>query len=383
MTRKRVFVSGCFDLLHSGHVAFFRAAAGYGDLYVGVGSDETVCSLKNRRPVNSEDERLYMVRSIRWVKDAWISSGSGLLDFEPELRRFLPDIFLVNRDGDAPEKASLCKALGIAYIVLERTQEDGLPVRSSTELRQRVVPLPYRVEIAGGWLDQPAVSRLAPGPVVCASIEPTHSFFDYGGMSTSTRKGLLDLFQGGLPLMEPEKLARLAFRYENGIDLQRGVVSGAQDAIGICVPGLTRQNYAGTYWPESIEILQEEETLAWLERTIFLYPLRPRTCGYDPTEGSQPTVEGTLALSAAADKTWSAIQSQNTAQLAQGITTCRMAQQAMFPAMFPPDVMEVAMALDGNCTAWKFTGAGGGGYLILVQPQRIEPLIAIRIRRSY
>ncbi len=58
--RKKVFVSGCFDLLHSGHIAFFEQAANYGDLYVAIGSDKTIFELKGREPVNSEDERLYM-----------------------------------------------------------------------------------------------------------------------------------------------------------------------------------------------------------------------------------------------------------------------------------------------------------------------------------
>ena len=40
--RKKVFVSGCYDLLHSGHVAFFAEAAKLGDLYVGIGSDRTI-----------------------------------------------------------------------------------------------------------------------------------------------------------------------------------------------------------------------------------------------------------------------------------------------------------------------------------------------------
>ena len=39
---KKVFVSGCYDLLHSGHVEFFRQAAQYGELYVGIGSDKTI-----------------------------------------------------------------------------------------------------------------------------------------------------------------------------------------------------------------------------------------------------------------------------------------------------------------------------------------------------
>lgn len=379
MSAKRVFVSGCFDLLHSGHVAFLRTAAQYGDVYVGVGSDKTVESLKHRRASNSEDERLYMVKSIRWVKDAWINSGSGSLDFEPDLRRFLPDIFVVNHDGAVPEKASLCEALGIEYIVLERRQEKGLPARTTTELhRQTRESLPYRVEIAGGWLDQPDISRLSPGPVICASIEPSRHFFDRSGMATSTRKGLLELFGGRLPLMDPETLARLAFRYENGIDLQSGTMSGAQDAIGLCMPGITRQDYAGNWWPKHIETLGDEKTIAWLERTIYLFPLYPRPIDYDLSRDARPTVENASALAAAANKTWAAIQNRDTAGLARGTMQCREAQRAMFPAMFPPDVTQ---AVPTGCAAWKFTGAGGGGYLILVSPQKTNGLIEIKIRR--
>ena len=44
MKKKKVFVSGCYDMLHSGHVAFFEEAASHGDLYVGIGSDKTIMS---------------------------------------------------------------------------------------------------------------------------------------------------------------------------------------------------------------------------------------------------------------------------------------------------------------------------------------------------
>ena len=77
--RKKVFVSGCYDMLHSGHVAFFKEASCYGDLYVGIGSDATIMELKNRMPVYSERERLYMVKAIRYVTDACINTGSGMI----------------------------------------------------------------------------------------------------------------------------------------------------------------------------------------------------------------------------------------------------------------------------------------------------------------
>lgn len=58
MKKKKVFVSGCYDMLHSGHVAFFEEAASHGDLYVGIGSDKTIYELKARKTINTEAERL-------------------------------------------------------------------------------------------------------------------------------------------------------------------------------------------------------------------------------------------------------------------------------------------------------------------------------------
>ena len=110
---KKVFVSGCYDMLHSGHVAFFKDAARYGDLYVGIGSDATILGLKARQTVCSEAERLYMVKAIRHVKDACINEGSGMMDFVKSVERIKPDIFVVNEDGDSDVKRTFCEERGI------------------------------------------------------------------------------------------------------------------------------------------------------------------------------------------------------------------------------------------------------------------------------
>ena len=112
---RRVFVTGFFDLLNSGQVSFLKEAARYGDLYVGVGSDSTFRELKGRQPVCSEQERLYMVKAVRYVKDAFINSGSGILDFLMELDRLQPDILVVNYDGGNDLKRKLCEERGIKY----------------------------------------------------------------------------------------------------------------------------------------------------------------------------------------------------------------------------------------------------------------------------
>ena len=130
---RKVFVSGCYDLLHSGHVAFFQQAAKYGDVYVALGSDRTVFELKGRPPVNSEQERLFMVKSVSCVTDPLISRGSGLLDFAGEVAAIRPDVFIVNEDGNIPAKRELCQTLDIEYVVLHRVPEAGLTARSTTD----------------------------------------------------------------------------------------------------------------------------------------------------------------------------------------------------------------------------------------------------------
>jgi cytidyltransferase-like protein len=134
--RKKVIVTGCFDFFHSGHVRFFEEASEYGDLYVVVGSDANVRLLKGEgHPLFSQDERRYLVGAVRYVTGALVSTGSGWMDAAPEIERLRPQIYLVNEDGDKPDKRQFCAENGLEYVVLKRTPAPGLPRRSSTDLR--------------------------------------------------------------------------------------------------------------------------------------------------------------------------------------------------------------------------------------------------------
>ncbi len=133
---RKVVVTGCYDWFHSGHLRFFEEASSFGDLYVVVGSDQNVRLLKGEgHPMFSEDERRYIVQSVRFVKQALVSSGSGWMDAEPEIARIRPDIYLVNEDGDQPEKRQFCEEHRIEYVVLKRLPRLGLSKRESTFLR--------------------------------------------------------------------------------------------------------------------------------------------------------------------------------------------------------------------------------------------------------
>lgn len=378
---KKVFVSGCYDMLHSGHVAFFKEASKYGDLYVGIGSDATVYQLKARRTICSEMERLYMVKSIRYVKDACINPGSGMMDFVETVDRIKPDIFVVNEDGGSEAKRRFCAERGIEYIVLQREPETGLEARSTTSLRTTVKSqLPYRLDLAGTWIDQPYVSKFGAGWAVTVSLEPTIEFMERGGMSTSTRNAMKKIWPYHLPDYNPEMLAKLVFCFENEPE-KDGHISGAQDAIGICIPGLSRHYYDHHYWPEKIETVHDEAVLSWLEEHLCLIPMFPRPAGTSVVAGSRIDEAGVRALTTAAAACWEAILARDLPAFAAAFRASFEAQTAMFPAMVSEAVQQWIDRYKEKAMAWKLSGAGGGGYLVLVCETIPVEGIRIKIRR--
>lgn len=372
-------------MLHSGHVAFFKEAAQYGDLYVGIGSDKTIEELKHRKTVYSEKERLYMVKAIRHVKDAYINPGSGMLDFLETLDMIEPDVFVVNSDGGSDVKRKLCEERGIEYVVLQRVPEEGLEARSTTSLRKNVPSqLPYRIDVAGTWIDQPYVSEHGGGWAITFSIEPTVEFMERGGMSTSTRNAAKKVWPYELPNYNEEMLARLLFCFENDPE-NTGHISGAQDAIGICMTGVTRHYYDGHYWPSKIEQCHDEEVLKWLEDHVVLVPMFPRRPGCSVVEGKDITPEKVKALTNAADRCWTAMLNRDLSGFSEAFRDSFNAQIAMFPAMMQPGVEDFIEKYKDKALAWKMLGAGGGGHLALVlhdKAERTPEMIPVVIRRK-
>lgn len=375
---KKVFVSGCYDMLHSGHVEFFQKAAAYGELYVALGSDKTVFALKGRVPQNDENERLFMVKSVSCVKDAFVSRGSGHLDFAEELAVMKPDIFVVNEDGNTPSKQKLCADLGIHYVVLHREPHTGLTARSTTALRT-LDRMPYRIDIAGGWLDQPFVSKLYPGAVITVSLEPTVEFNERSGMASSTRRKAVELWGSQLPVGDPHKIAKILFCCDNPPGTTE--FSGAQDTIGLVFPGLAISYYNGEYWPKCINSVLDEATLDFVERMFHLIPLGPRESGYSVLSNTNITVDGAKALAEATDRCWDAILAHDAHAFGRAVRDSFEAQIAMFPNMVNPSIFELIEQYREIALGWKISGAGGGGYLILVSEKPIANALRVVVRR--
>ena len=365
---KKVFVSGCYDLLHSGHVEFFRQAAEYGDLYVGIGSDKTIEGYKHHKTIYSEQERLFMVKAVRYVKDAFINAGSGVMDFVPTVEALKPDILVVNSDGGNEDKRRFCLEHGIEYVVLERVPQAGLKARSSTDLKKTESQIPTRLDLAGTWIDQPYVSCLAPGWAITISLEPTFEVRERCGLSTSTRNMIKKIWPYQLPNMDPEMLAKLVFCFENDPERSDGIISGAQDSIGICIPGLCRHYYNNRFWPEKIETCYDEAILSWLEQHLVMIPMEPRQPGCSVVEGKDITEVKVSALAKAADDCWKAIMARDLTAFAVAYAASFKAQVAMFPAMIQGCVQSYIDKYSAlpDVLAYKMPGAGGGGYLACV-----------------
>ena len=97
-TIKTIWVNGCFDILHRGHMELFRYARSLGDrLIVGIDSDYRVKTNKgDNRPFNNEKDRKFMLESIKYIDRVVIFQTSS--ELRGMISYFRPDIMVVGTD---------------------------------------------------------------------------------------------------------------------------------------------------------------------------------------------------------------------------------------------------------------------------------------------
>lgn len=143
--KKIVFVSGCFDLTHAGHVLFFEDCKKHGDiLIVGVGSDLIISKNKGPdRPVMNEHMRLKIIDSLKpvdyTVLDDNTYSSHSLAFVEHVLENLRPDIYAVNDDAfDLEKRVSMSNEYGINLVVLKRWCPTEYGNISTTSLIEKI-----------------------------------------------------------------------------------------------------------------------------------------------------------------------------------------------------------------------------------------------------
>jgi len=383
MIEKTVMVSGCYDLIHAGHIVFLKEASSYGKLIVCVGSDENIRFLKNHDPLLTQEERIYILNSIKYVDKAIVSSGSGMLDFEPDLAKMKPDYFIVNADGHTEAKKVLCEKYGVEYIVLERIPEKGLPDRNSTSLKECLIKidnnsheLPFRICLAGGWIDQPWVSEIHPGSVTVVNIHPTIKFNNRSGMATSSRKIIKEIWGNKLPNIDPERLAKIVFGAENPPGVE--YVSGSQDQLGLALPGVSRLFYDGGYWPSKIDNNRDPEIAEWLERVINLVPLKPRPDVYNPLVEKKLSYEWAKILGEAATLCYNSIINKDIEGFGKSLTMTLKSWEHILPYTVNEDILTEIDKYSSH-TGALFSGSGGG-YIIVISDRKIDEALKIKVR---
>lgn len=242
--------------------------------------------------------------------------------------------------------------------------------------------MPYRLDLAGGWLDQPHVSKLCPGPVITLCIEPTHEFMVRGGIATSTRNHAIRMWKDRVPKGDKEVLAKSLFGYENLPG--NPYFTGSQDAIGMVYPGLNCLSYAGHFWPELIEHSLDSCTLDLLEDHIRLVAVGPRGPDFDVRKGESINSVDVEALSRSAKNAWGCLTDPhpNMKTFGQMVTHSFQSQITMFPAMLTAAVQETIDRHRFDSFGWKVTGAGGGGYVLFIARREIPGSIRIKVKRK-
>lgn len=250
--------------------------------------------------------------------------------------------------------------------------------------------IPYRMALAGGWIDQPFVSQLnptPPGSMVVVALEPTVRFMDRCGMATGTRKVALQLWGDGLPDRDPAELTRELYRAENEGQAEP---SGSQDMIGLIYPGVSRLDYdaevEGGYFPAHIESTCDETVARWVEDVFHLVPVNQRPAGYNPLGEKHLDAEWVRRLGRTGQDCYAAIVARDLAGLASSMNECMKCWEALLPdTVAHPTITHDLRAL----LAWyqqRYAGAMysgcGGGYLLVAADEPVAGAFKVTVRTA-
>ncbi len=250
--------------------------------------------------------------------------------------------------------------------------------------------IPYRMAFAGGWIDQPFVSRLNPDPpgsMVVVGLEPTFRYMERAGMSTGTRKVATRLWNGRLPPGEPERLVRELYEEEN-----RGLAepSGSQDMIGLIYPGVSRLDFdvrhAGSIFPVHIESNNDPAVARWLERVVSMVPVAPRPEGYNPLITKNLDPQWIRRLGQSGKDCYSAIVARDLHGLAVAMNECMACWEALLPCVLRHPTLTVDLVALLRHYQARYPGAMysgcGGGYLYVVSEEPVPGAFRVTIRTA-
>ena len=248
--------------------------------------------------------------------------------------------------------------------------------------------IPYRMALAGGWIDQPFVWKFDPSPpgsMVVVGLEPSFRFMERAGMATGTREVARRIWDDRLPPGDRLDLVRELYREEN---CDSDAPSGSQDMIGLIYPGVSRIDYdvchEGGIFPRSIESTCDEGISSWLETVIQVIPVGPRPQGYSPLDQVRPDPDWVRRLGQSGADCFDAIVNRDLPRLGQSMNECMECWEAILPATVRHPTLRVD--LPGLLQHYQAISHGamysgcGGGYLYVASERELPGSFRIRVR---
>jgi hypothetical protein len=250
--------------------------------------------------------------------------------------------------------------------------------------------IPYRMAFAGGWIDQPFVSRLnptPPGSMVVVNIQPTVRFMDRCGMGTSTRNVAAQLWGPELPDRDPARLVRELYMAENS---GKPEPSGSQDMAGLIYPGASRLDYdfdyEGGYFPCHVESCNDPQVARWLEMVIWMVPVVQRLPGYSPLGVRNLDVEWVRRLGQSGKDCFAAIVARDVRGLAESMNESMRCWEFLLPHVvrhptIAVDLMRLLAHYQARYPGAMYSGCGGG-YLYVVSEAPVPGGFQVSVRTA-
>lgn len=256
------------------------------------------------------------------------------------------------------------------------------------EITEVIGSIPYRMALAGGWIDQPFVSRLnpsSPGSMVVVGLQPTCRFMDRCGLGTSTRRVALRLWGDAIPLGEPMQLVRELYAAENA---GKPEPSGSQDMAGLIYPGINRldydNDYEGGYFPVHIESCDDPDVARWIEEVFYLVPVNQRPDGYNPLEIKNLDRGWIRRLGQSGKDCYEAILGRNLRGLGESMNECMRSWEAILPGtvrhrMIHFDLLAILEYYQRRYAGAMYSGCGGG-YVFVISEEPVPGGFQVKVR---
>jgi len=248
--------------------------------------------------------------------------------------------------------------------------------------------IPNRLQLAGGWIDQPFVSKhnpRPPGSMVVVQIEPDFRPMDRSGIASGTRAVATKLWKGRLPNRPPEELVRELYEVENK---GKAEPSGSQDMIGLIYPGVNRLDYdyniQGGIFTSHIESCNNPKVARWLSHVLNLIPVEPRPDGYSPLGVKNLNPGWVARLGQSGKDCYDAIVQMDVRALGASLNLTMKCWETLLPQVvrhpaLRVDLMPILKAYQTQYHGAMYSGCGGG-YLMVVSEKPVPGAFKVNVR---